>query len=221
MLHSVVITPGCRSTCQRRSPLNSRSTGPSINGCTRRAANILNGRINARRQRRKSSITAIFFFVLPSFSLSELTFVAALTRLHRPASAQHFLLGLILIYQWRDGISGFDLPPLIGATHPATRSPARNSARARNGERVRMDGSPRNCGCCARDAVGCCCLRTVATPNGGCGCVDGATLNHLRSSWENVPHVTFNAQVRRSSTACDSNDSTQTSNDFEQHHFEC
>lgn len=118
VLHSAVITPGCRSACQRRSPLSSRSTGPSINGCARCAASISNG-TNAERQRRKSSITTVFvfYFVLPSFLLSELTFVAALTCLHRPASTQHFLLSLVLIYQRRDGISGFDLPPLISATH--------------------------------------------------------------------------------------------------------
>lgn len=85
--------------------------------------------------------------------------------------------------------------------------------------RVRMDGSPRNCGCCARDAADCCCLRTVVTSDGGCRRVDGATLNHLRGSWENVPHVTFNAQVRRSSTACGSDGSTRTSSNFERNYF--
>lgn len=58
--------PGCRSACQRRSPLSSRSTGPSINGS---GTYIERCRTDTRRgSRRKSSIAEQPFFL--SFFLS-------------------------------------------------------------------------------------------------------------------------------------------------------
>lgn len=116
VLHSAVITPGCRSTCQRRSPLSSRSTGPSINGCANvvQTMSISNGHAEIRDEQvgkgkssiSRSSLFSLFLFYsrsrLPDLLLSRLfrAFIG------QQARSQHFLLVLPLIY-WRwDGIIG-------------------------------------------------------------------------------------------------------------------
>lgn len=185
-------------------------------------AHILNGVARTRgeeaggRARSRSSLFFFLSFALRSFSPSGLTFVAVLTRLHRPARAQTSCSACPWYIGGGTRLSGLlDSPPLIDVTHPETRSERgaphaqRSGMRKREKERARDTAKSwtaiadaaheiRRSGCC-----GCC--PSFAMLDGGCGWRYTAPMvPHWTTAggpWENMPHVAFNAQVRRSSTA--------------------
>lgn len=119
VLHSAVITPGCRSTCQRRSPLSSRSTGPSIsiNGCANvvqtlelyRTATHKYGASKVGTRKSSISRSSLFFFFF-FFTVVHVFRTYFCRGSYAPSSAskpaRHFLLGLPSIYWRRDGIIG-------------------------------------------------------------------------------------------------------------------
>lgn len=62
--------PGCRSACQRRSPLSSRSTGPSINGSGTYIERCRTGRESRGGRARSRGSLSFFLFFLSLYSCS-------------------------------------------------------------------------------------------------------------------------------------------------------